>query len=184
RERLNNDVLDNRGQTIIFYDPNRLHQIGYFAAHIILKLAELRLRQIQIEYVQSPLTQYLTTLSAVCYNRQGFNLMNLTPYVSEYFTDDMGKKPISSRLIENALCFTAVMALRTHRQSNEQIIATYGQIIPKTCRKKVRQAYKQTQDFEHDLKLMQLMNKPRANPSRLNENYSHMRIAQKYFRTA
>ena len=161
-EALQSGFLDNQGRTIIFYDPNRCHEIGYFTAHIILKLAELRLSQIQTQYVQTSLVKRIAILSAACYNRQGFNLMNLTPYISEYMTANQDEKPIPVRLIENTLCFTTVMALRIGRQSNEQIIATYGQLIPKSCRKKISQAYKQSQDHHNDIKLMQIMNEPKA----------------------
>jgi len=154
--------LDDLGRTIIFYNPDRCQETGYFAAHIILKLAELRLSQIESEYAQSPLMKGMAILSAACYNRQGFNLMNLVSYVSEYLSNTFDLKPIPARIIENTLCFVTCMALRIRRQSAEQIMATYGQIMPKHCRKKFTQAYKQIEDYQADVKLMQIMNEPSA----------------------
>ena len=170
-EHLTNGLYDNLGNQIIFYDPDRCHETGYFTAHIILKLAELRSSQIQRGYVQSSLAKRISILSAACYNRQGFNLMNLTPYISEYMTANQDEKPIQARLIENTLCFTTLMALRIGRQSNEQIIATYGQLIPKSCRKKIPQAFKQIEDYQNDIKLMRIMNEPRANRAMPNVNH-------------
>lgn len=181
-EQLQDGFLDEEGNTIIFYNPERCHETGYFSAHIILKLAELRLSQTQSEYAQSPLMKRMAILSAACYNRQGFNLMNLTPYISEYLTNKFDEKPIPIRLIENTLCFTTIMALRVRRQSNEQIIATYGQLIPKTCRKKITQACKQVEDYKNDIKLMQIMNEPKANDLKASADYT--RIPRKSFGTA
>jgi len=161
-DRMADGFADDLGRTIIFYNPERCKQIGYFATHMILKLAELRLSQVQSEYAQSPLMKRMAILSAACYNRQGFNLMNLTPYVSEYLSNTLDLKPIPVRLIENTLCFTTSMALRIRRQSSEQIIATYGQLMPKSCRKKIAQANKQIDDYQNDVKLMQMMNEPKT----------------------
>jgi len=181
-EQLCDGFVDDSGNTIIFYNPERCHEIGYFAAHIILKLAELRLSQIQREYAQSPLMKRMAILSAACYNRQGFNLMNLTPYVSEYLTSNLDEKPIPQRLIENTLSFTTIMALRIRRQSNEQIIATYGQLILKSCRKKTVQAYKQIDDYQNDIKLMQIMNETQARNLAVGASYTH--APRKRFGTA
>ncbi len=168
---INGGFSDNLGQTIIFYNPELCSQTGYFAAHIILKLAELRLSEIQSEYAQSPLMKRMAILSAACYNRQGFNLMNLTSYVSNYLTNTLDLKPIPLRLIENTLCFVTCIALRVRRQSSEQITATYGPIMPKTCRKKIAQAYKQIEDYQTDVKLMQIMNEPNARNLTFDKHY-------------
>jgi len=162
---IQDSFLDNRGHSVIFYDPDRCHEAGYFAGHMILKLAELRLSHVQSEYAQSPFMKRMAILSAACYNRQGFNLLNLTPYVSHYLTNTLDLKPIPLRLIENTLCFTSSLALKVRRQSSEQIIGTYGQLMPKACRKKILHAYKQIEAYDSDIKLMQIMEDSSAQSS-------------------
>lgn len=180
-EQLTDGLYDNHGNHVIFYDPDRCHEAGYFTAHVTLKLAEFLLSQNQSDYIQSSLVKRLAILSAACYNRQGFNLMNLTPYISEYMASN-DEKPIPPRLIENTLYFTSVMALRITRQSNEQIIATYGQLIPKASRKKVAHAYQQIEAYSSDIKLMQIMNEPHRKA--LSSSPVNMPVQYKKFGTA
>lgn len=162
--------VDLHGRPVLFYDPARCGEAGYFTARAILRLAELRSAAFESEIILSPLMTRIITLTAASYSRQGFALANVTASVSDFLTSDTDMRSIPERVLIDTLCFSTCLALRIRHQSEGMILATYGTRMPKAFRKKVRLACRQIDAYEQDLKLLQIMSEPRAhhavNPAR------------------
>ncbi|WP_409433418.1 hypothetical protein ACJ3XI_02635 [Litorimonas sp. RW-G-Af-16] len=147
---------------VVLYDPSRCEDAGYFPAITLMQLAEIQCQPFQPEAGLSPLMQGMLILASGAYNGQGFALANLVPDVSEYLTAERDVRRVPFRIIENTLCFATCLNLMTKRQSPEQIVATYGTLMPTGFRKKIRQACRQIETFQEELKLLQILAEPKA----------------------
>lgn len=166
-------VVDLHGRPVFFYDPRDCVEPGYFTARTILRLAELRLTGFESASPLSTLSARMAVLTTACYARQGFTLANLPREVSAFLTSDHDLRAVPHRVVMNTLCFSTCLALRIKRQSEEMILATYGTRMPKVFRRKVRQACRQIDSFDQELKLLQIMSEPKphfaANPARFQQ---------------
>ncbi len=154
--------------TPILYDPRDCAEPGHFAVTTILQLAKLRIGDFNPETLLSSLMQKMVVLTAAVYNRQGFVLANLPGHVSNFLTTADDMRAVPHRVVLNTLCFSTCLALRVRRQSAEQIIATYGTRMPKSFRKKVRQACRQIDSEGEALAVLQMLAEPnKTRPSRL-----------------
>ncbi len=154
--------VDGYGRPVIHYDPRHCEEPGYFAARIILKLAEIRLMNFTPENGISPLMSGILTLTAASYMGQGFILAALPDAISYYLTREEDTQAVPLRIINNTLAFSSSLVLLSRKQTTEQIIATYGTLMSKAFRKKIRPACKQIQSYKPEIKLMRML----ANPSR------------------
>lgn len=152
--------VDGYGRPVIHYDPRHCSEPGYFAARIILKLAEIRLMNFTPENGVSPLMSGMLTLTAAAYMGQGFVLAALPAAISYYLTREDDTQPVPLRIINNTLAFSGSLVLLSQRQMPEQIIATYGTLMTKPFRKKIRPACKQIQSYKPELKMMQMLTNP------------------------
>jgi hypothetical protein len=146
----------------VFYDPRDCVEPGYFAARIILQLADIRISDFRSEYPLSPMMQRMVTLIAATYCRQGFTLANIPQEISSFLTPRSDLRAVPLRIVVNSLCYATCLGLRVRRQSAEQIIATYGTRMPKIFRRKVRQACRQIDSHAEDLAVLQILAEPRA----------------------
>jgi len=146
----------------IFYDPSACENAGYFPTVTLMQFAEIRCRPFQPEAGLNPLMQSMLILASATYNGQGFCLANLVPNISEFLTAENDTRKIPHRLIENTVCFATCLGLRVMHQSPEQIIATYGTLMSQSFRKKIRQACRQIDSYDAELKLLQILAKPNA----------------------
>jgi len=156
----------NQAQTLVYYDPRDCAEPGHFAGHIILQLAELHAAEFQREENRSPLTHHLVTLASAAYARHGFTLASLPHIVSAFMTAEIDTRPVPNRSVIHSLCFATCLALRVKRQSPEQIIAAYGQIMPHAFRRKVKQACRQIDSFEPELAVLQMLSDTRPQPAK------------------
>lgn len=163
-------LVDHFGRPMITYDPRRCYLPGYFVARIVLRLAELRMTGYSPEAGLSPLMNRMLVMGTACYARQGFTLANLCEEVSAFLTQPADARNVPLRIVTNTLCFTACLNLRVLKQSPEQIIATYGALMPRSFRGKVRRACKQIDGYEAELKLLQQM----AQPAKPNAHIQHL----------
>jgi len=152
--------VDGYGRPIIHYDPLQCDAPGYFAARIILKLAEIKLMSFTPEREVSPLESKIMTLTAASYMRQGFTLAALPQMVKAYFSTDDKAAEVNRRIITNSLAVSTCTILLSHRLTTEQIVATYGTVMTKRFRKKIRPACKQIETYKSDIKLMRLRVSP------------------------
>lgn len=152
--------VDGYGRPVIHYDPRHCEEPGYFAARLILKLAEIRLMNFVPENGVSPLMSGILTLTAAAYMGQGFVLASLPDVISYYLTREDDTQPVPPRIINNTLAFSGSLVLLARRQMPEQIVATYGTLMTKPFRKKIRPACKQIQSYKPELKMMQMLTNP------------------------
>ena len=154
--------VDGYGRPVIHYDPRHCEDPGYFAARVIIKLAEIKLMNFVPEKGVSPLQSGILTLTAACYMRQGFNLAALPQAVAHYLTREGDTAKVPQRIIDNTLVFSNCLAMLSLKLMPEQIVATYGTIMPKIHRKKIRPACKQIESYGPEMQVMRLL----ANPPR------------------
>ncbi len=151
----------NVGPSKLCYDPHDCVEPGYFAARIILQLADLRIREFQSDYALTPLAQRMVTLISVAYCRQGFTLANLPEEMSKFLTAKGSPTQIPNHIVLNTMCFATCLGLRIRRQSAEQIIATYGSRMPQAFRRKVKQACRQMDNYAENLVVLQMLADPK-----------------------
>ena len=149
--------VDGYGRPVIHYDPRHCTDPGYFAARVIIKLAEIKLMNFIPEQGISPLQSGILTLTTACYMRQGFTMAALTEAVGYYLTHERDTAPVPRRIIENTLAFSTCLMLLSRKLAPEQIIATYGSLMPKGFRKKIRPACKQVESYKPEIKMMRLL---------------------------
>lgn len=154
--------VDGYGRPVIHYDPRHCEEPGYFVARVIIKLAEIKLMNFTPDKGVSPLQSGILTLTAACYMRQGFNLAALPEAVAHYLTREGDTAKVPQRIIDNTLVFSNCLTMLSRKLMPEQIVATYGTIMPKAHRKKIRPACKQVESYRSEIKLMRLL----ANPTR------------------
>jgi hypothetical protein len=138
---------------LLSYDPRHCSQRGYFVAHLVLEICDRKLSAFNPGFEPSDFQAAIILLSAAAYFRQGFVLTHCLAATAQA----LGTVKRPHRFLENTLCFAACTALAINRQSPEQIVATYGAILPKAVRKKVPITYRQIESFETELKLLRIM---------------------------
>lgn len=164
--------VDGYGRPVIHYDPHHCVEPGYFAARVILKLAEIKLMNFVPERGVSPLQSGILTLTAAAYMRQGFTLAALPKAVAYYLTREGDTSYVPQRVIDNTLAFATCTALLARKLSTEQIVATYGSIMSKQLRKKIRPACKQIESYNSEIKVLRLLTNP-AKDSFQNRHYAN-----------
>ena len=153
---------------LLSFDPQRASQAGHFTARIILELAENRLRGFETELPLDSHQNAIVRLSTCAFLRQGFVLSHcLSPLQSE-----LSEYGISQRFIENVLVASACLGLSLRRQTPEQMIATYGMVMTRSARRKVKSACRQLDNFDAEIKLLRLF--PRALSDRLDVSSAFM----------
>jgi len=163
--------VDGYGRPVIHYDPHHCIEPGYFAARVIIKLAEIKLMNFVPQQGISPLQSGILTLTAASYMRQGFTMAALPEAVTYYLTREGDTSSVPRRIIDNTLAFSTCLMLLSHKLAPEQIIATYGSIMTKSFRKKIRPACKQIESYESEIKLIRLLTHP-ARDSFENRSYA------------
>ena len=154
--------VDGYGRPVIHYDPAHCSQPGYFSARVILKLAEIKLMNFVPEQGISPLQSSIISLTAASYMRQGFTLAALPKAVSYYLTREDERKSLPQRVTDNTLTFSTCLTLLSLKLTPEQIVATYGSLMSKSLRKKIRPACEQIESYSSEIEVMRLI----SNPSR------------------
>lgn len=145
----------------VVYDPTCCNETAYFPTAVLLQLADIRSRDLQGEAGLTLLTRNMVVLITGAYNGTGFSLANMVVDISDVITPSRAFRRMPYRLIENTLCFGTCLSLMVQRQSMEQIIATYGTLMPPSFRRKVRLACRQIETYKEDVKLLQVMTEPR-----------------------
>lgn len=154
--------VDGYGRPVIYYDPRHCEEAGYFSARMIIKLAEIKLMNFVPAQGISPLQSGVLALTTACYMRQGFNIAALPEAAAYYLTRESDTAPVPRRIIDNTLAFSSSLMLRSCNLSPEQIIATYGSLMHKKFRKKIRPACKQVESYKPEIKLMRLLANPKG----------------------
>ena len=129
--------------TPVLYDPRDCSEPGYFTATITLQFGELRALGFQSKTPLSPLMQRMVTLISAVYNCQGFVLSHLLRPLSAYLTPDDYRRAVPEKDVNDALCFSTCLALRTLGFSEAQIMSTYRGSMTRHFSRKIRQACRQ-----------------------------------------
>ena len=163
--------VDGYGRPVIHYDPRHCEEPGYFTARVIIKLAEIRLMNFIPERGISPLQSGILALTTTCYMGQGFNMAALPEAISYYLTSKDDTTSVPRRVIDNTLVFSTSLINLSLNLSSEQMVTTYGSLMHKGFRKKIRAACKQIKSYKPEIETMRLL----ANPKRDNfENRSYV----------
>ena len=143
---------------LLLFDPAECEARGQFVARIVLELCNRRLAGFDPGFAPSEFQAAVILLSTAAYFRQGFVLTHIPEAVAHVLSGTHAPQ----RFVENTLTFAACAALGVLRQTPEQIVATYGVILPKSVRKKVRAACRQANGFEPEMKLLRVIGEPRG----------------------
>lgn len=144
------------GKPVVYYDPRKCDQPGYFLRDILPKLASLK-----IASHPRPDGFFLTDIpdlitAVICHSGQGLSYNRL-------LTPDSNSRSLLSRFkgdenIEaNRYLYMAIMGLAARRYSPEQIIASYGPILSKSTRKRIFPIYKRIENSTDCIKLLRMM---------------------------
>lgn len=144
--------LSDDRRTLTF-DPNRAQEPGVFVARLVLQLIELRMARFNPGVPLTAIQRALIRLSGCAYYRQGFAMSQCLPAL----TEELSAWKVPQRLVENALMFSSCLTLTLRRQTPEQIVATYGSIVSKSARRKIRPACRQIDNFKPEVKLLQVI---------------------------
>jgi len=153
--------VDGYGRPVIYYDPQHCQEPGYFSARIIIKLAEIQLMNFAPEHGVSPLQSGILTLTAASYMRQGFTLAEIPKAVTYFLNREGDSTSVPQRVIDNTLAFSACLTLLSRKLTPEQIVATYGSLMSKALRKKIRPACKQIESYNSEIEVMRLLSNPK-----------------------
>ena len=154
--------VDGYGRPVVQYDPRYCEEPGYFAAHTIIKLAEIKLMNFVPEQGISPLQSGILALTTTCYMRQSFTMAALPEAAVYFLTRQSDTAPLPRRIVDNTLALSTCLMLLSQNLTPEYIIAAYGTLMPKNFRKKIRPACKQVESYKTEIEIMRLL----ANPKR------------------
>lgn len=149
-----------RQPELLSFDPERAHEPGHFTARLVLELAEGLLDGFETPALLDDYRKAVVRLSACAYLRQGFTLARCLPATGEA----LAEYGVPQRFIENMLVGGACLGLALRRQTPEQVLATYGSVMTRSVRRKIRPACRQLDGFEPEVKLLRVL--PRAAPDR------------------
>lgn len=138
---------------IVTFDPVRTRQPGQFTARLVLDLVRERVSHFDTGFELSELQIAILHLTGCAFYGQGFALLRCQPALREA----LGETSPPARLIENVLVFATCLGLTIRRQTPEQMIATYGLLMSKSVRKKMRPACRQISVFALEVKLLQIL---------------------------
>ena len=143
------------------FDPHRVEEQGYIVARLVLGLAAQELVTFQPEFEPTPFQRAIILLTGAAYFRTGLVLPRILPAV----VAELSQFGVPARFVENTLLFAASLGLSVARQTPEQIVATYGPLLSRSARKKIRPACRQIEELEPELKLLRILAKPKHDAS-------------------
>lgn len=144
---------------LLSFDPDRASEPGHFTARIVLEVAESLLTGFETETRLDDYQNAIVRLSACAWLRQGFVLSRCLHAMGE----ELSEYNVPHRFIESGLVAGACLGLTLRRQTPEQVLATYGSIMSRSVRRKIRHACRQLDGFEPEVKLLRVL--PRALPN-------------------
>lgn len=140
-------------RSTLTFDPDRAQEPGQFISRLALQLIEQRMVRFNPGVPLTAIQRALIRLTGCAYYRQGFALTQCLPAL----TEELSAWKVPPRLVENALVFSSCLTLIVRRQTPEQIVATYGSIMSKSVRRKIRPACRQIDNFKPEVKLLQVI---------------------------
>lgn len=140
-------------RSTLTFDPDRAQEPGQFISRLALQLIEQRMVRFNPGVPLTAIQRALIRLTGCAYYRQGFALTQCLPAL----TEELSAWKVPQRLVENALVFSSCLTLIVRRQTPEQIVATYGSIMSKSVRRKIRPACRQIDNFKPEVKLLQVI---------------------------
>lgn len=140
-------------RSTLTFNPDRAQEPGQFISRLALQLIEQRMVRFNPGVPLTAIQRALIRLTGCAYYRQGFALTQCLPAL----TEELSAWKVPQRLVENALVFSSCLTLIVRRQTPEQIVATYGSIMSKSVRRKIRPACRQIDNFKPEVKLLQVI---------------------------
>lgn len=153
--------VDYFGRPTFFYDPRRCKEAGYFAKTLLPQFALLKIyaKHPPAEFGEKSIEQ-LVQMTA-CHMGLGFTMLVLSQ--SGTPKNWMPLNLMSSHHAdadELPYLYGTLITLAAHRLNQEQIIATYGQLMTQRTRKILGAAYAQIHAQPDVLKLLKMLAKP------------------------
>ncbi len=150
-------AADHDQPGFLTYDPKRIEDDGYLVARLIIGVAAQELALFRPAFEPSTYQRAIVLLAGAAFFRTGLVLPRLLPAV----VTELSQFGVPARFVENTLLFSASLGLRVARQTPEQIVATYGPVLSRTARKKIRPACRQIDGLEPELKLLRVLGQPK-----------------------
>ncbi|WP_026940593.1 hypothetical protein [Hellea balneolensis] len=161
---MNNEApyyVDGYGRPVIYFDPPECSKPGYFALSTISKLAEIKLMNFPLEVPVSPLRAKVMIFAAACYMRQGFEMATLLKAQPLELLETNITPFVAKRILHRNLAFSICTLLLSLKLTPEQIVATYGPIMSKRFRNKLRPACKYAETYETELMILRILANPK-----------------------
>jgi len=162
--------VDEYGRPILYYDPRKCDQTGYFLGQILPKLIMIKLFVNARPKAFDNYTNSEITDAMICHFGHGFNMLhNIEATSSQSITTRLLRQNQHHRRLLH-FAYGSVISLSAHRYSPEQIISTYGPILSKTTRQLVWPIYKTIEKDAEFIKLLRLMTDNRRQSLPVTEN--------------
>lgn len=149
--------LDRYGRPVIPFNSAQCHAGGEFAAYVIWKLAELKRAKYEPAETTDAFSGSLLTIVSAAHSGQGFHLLPMSKLIRKKLLPENASSALTSKQVQLRLIFAACLGLRALNRSPEQIIAAYGCLTSRSQRRKIRAACEQIENFDAELKKIQLM---------------------------
>ncbi len=153
--------IDGYGRPVVYFDPLQCSKPGYFALSTISKLAEIKLMNFPLEVPVSPLRAKIMIFAAACYMRQGFEMAKLLKVQPIELLDKNMTSIAAKRLLSRNLLFSICTLLLSLKLTPEQIVASYGPIMSKKFRNRLRPACKNAHSYETELTILKILANPK-----------------------
>lgn len=160
--------VDKFGRPVIPYSEADCRKPGAFAAHMLVRLSEIRLMALNLPVQIDPAKKAARILATAAFSGQGFTLLSVAEQLPNILTEGTKKPLLSVKKSQNILIFSTCLGLLCQSRSPEYVIASYGCILPASLRKRIRRACAHLKDFEAEISILKLyLNESRRRSHRL-----------------
>ncbi|MGB6231344.1 MAG: hypothetical protein WBF53_14600 [Litorimonas sp.] len=143
------------------FDPDRAGEPGHFLSRMMLEMADQALEEFDPGWLDD-YHSVAVKLAACAYFRQAFALSRCLPALCA----ELAGYGVAQRFVENVLAFSGTLALHLRRQAPEQVVATYGSVMTRPMRRKIRPAFAQFESFQSEIKLIGMLAGSEPRPER------------------
>ena len=144
-----------RGNPVVLYRGSDVEEAGRFPLVALLQLATLRMASCERPDSYSPERHAWWVASTAVFGGAGPDLLNLEGMMEQLAQEHGMVRRTEAKDLTTAAEIMTVMAMRVRRLTPEQMIASYGQVMGKGFRKRVRAICDGIDRHTAELKLLQ-----------------------------
>lgn len=146
---------DLRGEPVVLYRDEDMHRMGVFALKCLLQLATLRMASAAAPGGYSPARHAWHVASTAVFGGGGLDMLNMEDELLSISAAHGVVRTADARELVRAVEVMTVLAMRARRLTPEQIVASYGQVLGKGFRRRVRAISEGIDRHGSELKLLQ-----------------------------